>query len=117
MADKRAYLRFNVQYAPAALLVHLPHSLEAGPVVVSREFCVLNEGAVLDQVPEALDGHEVVVLAIDLAGAGVAGRVWIGLVGVCGEREQHTGYAEAKVVRELCKETLEEGALPDAGGP
>ena len=96
----------------------LPNSLETGAIVVSGELGVFNECALLDEVPEALGGHKVVVLAVDLAGARVAGCICSYLVRKRETtRQKHTGDAEPKLVRELGEQALEQGALADAGGP
>lgn len=53
----------------------LPNSLEAGTIVVSGELGVLDERALLNEGLEALGRDKVVVLAVDLAGARVAGCI------------------------------------------
>ena len=68
-------LHFNVEHHHAPLGRLLLDGGLAGAVAVAAELGVLDEAVLCDQGLELLHGHEVVVLAVGLAGAGGASRV------------------------------------------
>lgn len=123
---ERTYLRLDVEQTSPVCVFDLPDGHEARAVEVPGELGVLNERALADELLEFVVGHEVVVVAVRLAGAGRACRIcgparhgvnceaaaWTGR-----DAEQLTGDAEAKLVRKLGEEAFQEGALAYTGRP
>lgn len=93
------HLHLNVQNAAPAPVPHVLDRLHAGAVEIAAELRVLDKPIGLDQLCEVVARDEVVLAAVLLAGARVAGGV---------------RNAEAVAVGVLGEEALEEGGLAGA---
>lgn len=99
-----ANLHLNVEDTRATLGGNILHSLDAGAVALAGEGGVLDERAVLHELSEHFRGAEVVLDAVLLAGAGLAGSVCVASATVffeCGSSWHERAWVEG--VRETEK--------------
>jgi hypothetical protein len=70
-------LCINVQNTPSSTFLHLTNGFEAGAIIIARKLSMLYESRVLQELLELVDGDEVVVFSMSLAGSRRASGVLI----------------------------------------
>lgn len=123
---KETHLRLDIQQTPPARVLNFPNGHEAGTIEVSGKLSVLDECALGKELLKLVVGDEVVVFAVDLAGARGTRGVWAvrrrqraRVSGRWNERggprQVLTGDTESKFIRVIGKKAFEESALANAG--
>ena len=107
------YLNFNVKDTTLAGFNNRGDGLLAGPIEITREFCMLDKSAAVEERREVFTGDKIVLDAVKFSwpwGARGVWRKW--LRNTCGDKEARlTRHAKSELSRMFCKKPLQQSAF------